>query len=154
MRVGFPIDDLALSGLHARAFGYPAVAVRPWAQRLQRHSLTWVGAFAGGTLVGFTHACWDAQLTPSSSTAVDPDHRRRGIGSALVRTLADQAAAAGCEWLHVDYEPHLPSFYRDTCGFRTTSAGLLHRREQATAPGPVPDSRLDADRQPWRRSGR
>jgi hypothetical protein len=28
------------------------------------------------------------------------------------------------EWLHVDYEPHLDSFYR-ACGFQPTLAGLL-----------------------------
>ena len=59
-------------------------------------------------------------------TAVDPDYQRRGIGRALVQTLAAEATAAGCEWLHVDYEPHLDVFYRRACGFRATDAGLLN----------------------------
>ncbi|HZA71513.1 MAG TPA: GNAT family N-acetyltransferase [Propionibacteriaceae bacterium] len=56
---------------------------------------------------------------------VDPDFQRRGIGRRLVQVLVTQVTAAGCEWLHVDYEPHLDGFYRD-CGFRPTPAGLLH----------------------------
>ncbi|KKD02159.1 acetyltransferase, partial [Streptomyces sp. WM6386] len=33
--------------------------------------------------------------------------------------------AAGCEWLHVDFEEHLRSFYFEACGFRETTAGLI-----------------------------
>jgi hypothetical protein len=36
------------------------------------------------------------------------------------------ARAVGCQWLHVDFEPNLASFYLDTCGFRRTDAGLVH----------------------------
>jgi len=35
------------------------------------------------------------------------------------------AAAAGAEWLHVDFEPELEDFYLRACGFSPTSAGLL-----------------------------
>lgn len=48
----FPVDDDELSALHARAFGDPAKPTR-WGERLQRHALTWVGAFDAGRLVGF-----------------------------------------------------------------------------------------------------
>jgi hypothetical protein len=33
---------------------------------------------------------------------------------------------AGCEWLFVDFEPHLETFYLESCGFRPTLAGLVH----------------------------
>jgi len=59
VRVRFAVDDQALSDLHSRAFGYAATSVESWTQRLQRHSLTWIGAFDRGSLVGFVHACWD-----------------------------------------------------------------------------------------------
>jgi len=58
-------------------------------------------------------------------TVVDPEYQRQGVGYNLVQTLIQRVRAAGCEWLHVDYEPHLDSFYRDACGFKTTQAGLL-----------------------------
>jgi hypothetical protein len=48
LQVRFPVDDAELSALHHRAFGPDQpetdAAIRPWAQRLERHSLTWVGA--------------------------------------------------------------------------------------------------------------
>jgi hypothetical protein len=36
-----------------------------------------------------------------------------------------EARAAGCEWLHVDFEDHLRAFYLDACGFVPTNAGLI-----------------------------
>jgi predicted N-acetyltransferase YhbS len=53
-------------------------------------------------------------------------HQRAGIGTELVRLAATHAAAAGCEWLHVDFEDHLTGFYLDRNGFRPTKAGLIH----------------------------
>ncbi|WP_421743711.1 GNAT family N-acetyltransferase [Cellulomonas sp.] len=50
--------------------------------------------------------------------------QRRGIGQRLVEALVDEVRSAGCEWLHVDYEPHLEPFYRQ-CGFAATRAGVL-----------------------------
>lgn len=126
VRVRFAVDDQALSDLHSRAFGYAATSWKSWQQRLERHSLTWIGVFVRGSLVGFVHACWDGGSHAFAlDTVVDPTYQRRGIGRLLVQTLAAQAAAAGCEWLHVDYEPHLDMFYRRACGFRATDAGLL-----------------------------
>ena len=126
IRVRFPVDDRTLSRLHAKAFGLDAEAVLPWAQRLERHAVTWVGAFEGDELCGFVHACWDGGAHAFLlDTVVDPAHQRRGLGLAMVETLKREAAAAGCQWLHVDYEPHLSPFYRDACGFRATDAGLL-----------------------------
>jgi GNAT superfamily N-acetyltransferase len=131
--VRFAVDDQVLSDLHSRAFAQPTGAPQPWAQRLERHSLTWVGAFRQRRLVGFVHACWDGGSHAFLlDTVVDPLHRREGIGRALVHRLTQEVAASGCEWLHVDYEPHLASFYEQTCGFRTTSAGLMQFTGEAT----------------------
>jgi GNAT superfamily N-acetyltransferase len=51
--------------------------------------------------------------------------RGRGIGGALVAAATAEARAAGCEWLHVDFEDHLTGFYVDRAGFRPTRAGLI-----------------------------
>jgi len=128
LRSRFEVDDEAVSALHDSAFGSPG-PVMPWSDRLPRFSVSWVGAFDGAELVGFVHAVWDGGLHAFLlDTAVHPDHQRRGIGVALVTRLVADAEAAGCEWLHVDYEPHLRSFYEDTCGFGPTRAGLLRLR--------------------------
>lgn len=126
--LAFPVDDAELSALHARAFSSPASKITPWQERLERHSLTWVGAFQHGRLVGFVHAVWDgAAHAFLLDLAVDPDLRRRGLGTALVTRLTAAVRDAGCTWLHVDYEEHLDSFYR-SCGFSPTAAGLIKLR--------------------------
>jgi ribosomal protein S18 acetylase RimI-like enzyme len=127
LRVRFSVEDEELSDLHARAFGSRLTDVTPWASRLSRHSLTWIGAFDGQTLVGFIHACWDGGRHAFLLDAVvDPAYQRRGLGQSLVRALIHEVKDSGCDWLHVDYEPHLTDFYTRACGFRTTAAGLLH----------------------------
>lgn len=126
IRVRFPVDDRALSTLHARAFDSNVEEVRPWAQRLERHAVTWVGVFEGDDLRGFVHASWDGGAHAFLLDAVvEPAHQRRGVGLAMIQTLTSEVAAAGCQWLHVDYEPHLSPFYRGACGFQATEAGLL-----------------------------
>ncbi|MEU8819016.1 GNAT family N-acetyltransferase [Actinoplanes sp. NPDC048796] len=123
----FPVEDGALNALHARAFGTGSEA--PWARRLERHALTWIGAFDSGALIGFVQVCWDGGSHAFLlDTAVDPAHQHRGIGVALVEAATAEARAAGCEWLHVDFEPHLAHFYLDRCGFRPTRAGLIALR--------------------------
>jgi ribosomal protein S18 acetylase RimI-like enzyme len=127
-KVRFPVDDEELSTLHALAFE-SAVEVQPWAARLDRHALTWVGAFSNDLLVGFVQVCWDGGAHAFVlDTAVHPEYGRQGIGKELVRIAAAEAVAAGCDWLHVDYEPHLADFYLKACGFTPTDAGLLRLR--------------------------
>ncbi|MBL7257699.1 GNAT family N-acetyltransferase [Paractinoplanes lichenicola] len=123
----FEVDDEALSGLHARAFGGDPAVVTPWAARLARHALTWVGAFDGSRLAGFVQVAWDGGAHAFLlDTAVEPGLQHGGIGTALVSAAVAEARAAGCEWVHVDFEPHLAHFYRDRCGFAPTVAGLRH----------------------------
>lgn len=126
LRSRFVVDDDAVSRLHDRAFGQPG-PVLPWSERLQRHSVAWVGAFHGQVLIGFVHAVWDGGMHAFLvDTAVHPAWQRRGVGVALVGRLIEDVRCAGCEWLHVDYKPGLRSFYETACGFDQTNAGLVH----------------------------
>lgn len=126
-RTGFEVNNAELSALHDRAFDGEPGHVEPWSVRLAAHSVAWVGAFDGERLVGFVHACWDGgKHAFLLDTAVEPTMQHAGIGVGLVRTLVLEVARAGCEWLHVDYEPHLRTFYQDACGFSSTEAGLMH----------------------------
>ncbi|MGW6336578.1 GNAT family N-acetyltransferase [Nocardia rhamnosiphila] len=123
--IRFAVDDEMLSRLHADAFGGDHVP-SSWTARLERHSRSWVGAFVGDRLVGFVHAVWDGgRHAFLLDTVVASDFQRQRIGAGLVATLISDLRELGIEWLHVDYEPHLDSFYRDACGFRPTDAGLL-----------------------------
>ena len=75
-------------------------------------------------LVGFVNVAWDgATHFFLLDTTVAPSHRRRGIGAALVAAAVELSKRRGGDWLHVDYEEELTSFY-EGCGFHPTPAGL------------------------------
>ena len=135
-----------LEALHAEGFGHAKAAHDWWAQ-LSRHSLGWVcargeaaddaagagapgaGAGAGGsdgTLLGFVNVPWDgAAHAFIMDTVVASAARHQGVGVGLVGEAERRARAAGCEWLHVDFEEELAAFYFEACGFRPTQAGLI-----------------------------
>ena len=103
-------------------------AVRGWWDRIRSHSLGWMSARAGdGTLVGFVNVAWDGgDHAFLIDTKVSADHQRLGIATTLVRHATGHARDAGCEWLHVDFRDELGPFYFQACGFRPTTAGLIH----------------------------
>jgi len=123
------VDDVALSRLHADAFAENARLVA-WGERLERHSLSWLGAFDGERLVGFVNLAWDGgRHAFLLDTVVAPAHRGGGIGTELVTRAVRAASEAGCAWLHADFAADLVPFFRDRCGLAPTAAGLvrLHR---------------------------
>ncbi|RYE78152.1 MAG: N-acetyltransferase, partial [Myxococcales bacterium] len=82
-------------------------------------------AYSEDRLVGYVNVAWDGGVHAFLlDTTVDPDFQRRGIARELVRRVTVEARTRGADWLHVDYEPHLASFYQ-SCGFRPTVAGLI-----------------------------
>ncbi|GAB2889162.1 GNAT family N-acetyltransferase [Streptomyces mayteni] len=123
-----------VEALHADGFGHEPVpsAVDDWPARLARHSLGWVCARRvddDGRLVGFVNVAWDGGAHAIVlDTVVATDHRRLGIAARLLAVAEAEARAAGCEWLHVDFEEELRPFYLDACGFRPTPAGLVQLR--------------------------
>lgn len=110
---------------------------RGWWDKIRRHSLGWVTARSSdGELVGFVNVAWDGS---DHAFLIDPKTRgsfqHRGIGTRLVRMAAERAKAAGCDWLHVDFEPRLRTFYFDACGFAPTDAGLIDLQSMQLPPG-------------------
>jgi GNAT superfamily N-acetyltransferase len=72
------------------------------------------------------NVAWDGDVHAFIlDTLVTAEARHQGVGAALVAVARDRARAAGCQWLHVDFEDHLRAFYFDACGFTPTNAGLL-----------------------------
>lgn len=120
-----PIDDAELTRLIDLAFaGTASGDPTAWSARLHAHSVGWVCAYTDGRLCGFVHACWDGgKHAFVLDTAVLPEMQRHGIGAELLRHLTAIARRAGCEWLHVDYEPGHDGFYQ-AAGFRPTLAGV------------------------------
>ena len=122
------VDNAALNALHAEGFGHE-VFDDDWETQLHRHSLGWVCAHAGEELVGFVNVAWDGGVHGFLlDTIVAKSRRHQGIGTELVRVAAAEARRAGCEWLHVDFDPEHRSFYLDACGFKATDAGLIQLR--------------------------
>ena len=80
----------------------------------------------GAELVGFVNVAWDGVVHAFVlDTMVTVGARRHGVGTRLVEVAVGEARAAGCEWLHVDFDDHLRGFYLDACGFTPTNAGLI-----------------------------
>lgn len=123
-----PFTNDEVHGLHAEAFETRLYDESEWnwENLTARHSLGWVTASAASALVGFLNVPWDGfGHAWIQDVMVAPAARRRGIGTRLVRTARDEAKAAGCEWLHVDFDDDLKDFYFEACGFEPTNAGLI-----------------------------
>jgi GNAT superfamily N-acetyltransferase len=107
-----------------------------WWDRVRPHSLGWVTARTEpDELVGFVNVAWDgADHAFLIDTKTRPTHQHQGLGVAVVARAIAEAQAAGCEWLFVDFGPALRAFYIDACGFRSTSAGLVHLPSWAASP--------------------
>lgn len=114
-----------LNPLHAEGFGHPILGIN-WRGQVRAHSLGWVTAREGGELIGFVNVAWDGGVHAFLlDTVVSARRAREGIGTRLVAAAEAGARAAGCEWLHVDFDDGLAPFYLEACGFEPTAAGLI-----------------------------
>lgn len=107
------------------AASWPGHEKRDWDPVL-RHSLVYLCAYLDQDLIGFVNVAWDGGVHGFVlDTTVHPEMRRRGIGRQLVIRAASAARERNLEWLHVDFEPQLGSFYAGS-GFSATEAGLMY----------------------------
>jgi GNAT superfamily N-acetyltransferase len=117
-----------VNALHAEAFGTRVYDDSEWDWRrlVERHSLGWVVARDRTGLVGFVNVLWDGLVHAwLQDTMVAAAARGTGVGTGLVAHARDGAKAAGCEFLHVDFDDDLRPFYFGACGFSPTNAGLM-----------------------------
>jgi GNAT superfamily N-acetyltransferase len=117
-----------INALHAAAFNTRVFddSEWNWQELVHRHSLGWVIAREGAELIGFVNVLWDGLVHAwLQDTMVAASARGNGIGTQLVARARAGAKAAGCEYLHVDFDDHLRPFYFGACGFAPTNAGLL-----------------------------
>jgi GNAT superfamily N-acetyltransferase len=122
-------ENAEVNALHAQAFETRVFDDTEWDWRelTGRHSLGWVVARdSHGALVGFVNVLWDGLVHAwIQDVMVATEARGQGVGAHVVAAATDAARAAGCEWLHVDFDEHLREFYFDACGFRPTNAGVI-----------------------------
>jgi ribosomal protein S18 acetylase RimI-like enzyme len=109
---------------------YGGNAAPGWWDTIRPHSFGWVTARdRDGLLVGFVNVVSDgSDHAFLVDTKTRGEQQRRGIATRVVGLAAEHARETGHEWLHVDFEPHLRSFYFDACGFRPADAGLIRLR--------------------------
>jgi hypothetical protein len=123
-----PFADADVNTLHAEGFAH-AVLDTDWRSQVERHSLGWACAFESDRLIGFVNVAWDGGAHAFVvDTLVASRNRRAGVGRGLLAVATRESRAAGCEWLHVDYEEELHGFYVGACGFAPTPAGLIALR--------------------------
>jgi len=92
-------------------------------------SFAYLCAYHHEMLVGFLNIVSDGNKHAFLlDTTVRKEYQRNGIGKRLVQTGLDVVRSSGLEWVHVDYEQHLESFYV-SCGFRVSNAGVLNLKE-------------------------
>jgi GNAT superfamily N-acetyltransferase len=124
-----------LNALHAEGFDHK-VLDDDWLAQVSQHSLGWVCARDDKGLAGFVNVPWDGGVHAFIlDTLVTERAQHHGVGTRLVAIAADEARAAGCEWLHVDFEDHLRPFYFGSCGFTPTNAGLIALVGTGSLPG-------------------
>lgn len=122
-RTDYRPSDIELNALNAQAWAHEHVD-QAYGAILDR-SLGYVCAFSDSKMIGFVNIAWDGGVHAFIlDTCVAPKYRRRGVALQMVKIAIDVARDRGAQWLHVDFEPHLQSFY-DACGFRSTKAGLM-----------------------------
>ncbi len=117
--------NVEVNALHAEGFDH-RVLDEDWRGQVERHSLGWVCARVDGELLGFVNVPWDGGVHAFIVDTLVAEHaRRQGIGLGLIAVAVEQARAAKCEWLHVDFDDDLRAFYFDAAGFVPTNAGLI-----------------------------
>ena len=96
-------------------------------EQVLSRSLTWIGAFDDGRLVGYANVAWDGGVHAFLlDPTVHPALRHRGIGTRLVKeALAAVAEHPEIEWVHVDSSQELMDRFYFPAGFRPTAAGLV-----------------------------
>jgi GNAT superfamily N-acetyltransferase len=120
-----PFSNAEVDALHGEAFEHPVIG-DDWVGQVEGHSLGWVCAWDGQELVGFVNIAWDGGVHAFIlDTMVSAKEQRRGIGTRLVAIAVERVRAAGCQWLHVDFEEDLSAFYFEACGFDPTNAGVI-----------------------------
>ena len=122
----FSSDEL--NALHAECFEH-RLFDDDWWKQVNTFSLGWVCMRVAGQLTGFVNVAWDGGVHAFLlDTMVAAPWRRQGHATRLVEEAVAQAKLSQCEWLHVDFDPHLRDFYAGACKFAPTDAGLIRLR--------------------------
>lgn len=118
-------ENEEVNALHAECFEHKLFNDDWWTQ-VNTFSLGWVCLREQERLLGFVNVAWDGGLHAFIlDTMIAKTARRQGYATRLIEAAVANAKQTGCEWLHVDFEPHLRDFYFGACNFTPTDAGVI-----------------------------
>ena len=121
-------ENAELERLHEGCFPGEAQSTGWWEQ-VNRHSFGWICLRHQAQLAGFVNLPWDGgHHCFVMDLMVAPAFQRSGWAARIMREVVVRVKDGSCQWLHVDFAPHLRSLYFDTCDFTPTDAGLIHLR--------------------------
>ena len=104
-------------------------------------------------VVGFATVLVTERIGELDDLFVDPDWRRRGIATALVRDALDRAAHQGLTHIEVTANGHALAFYESvgfvSDGMRQTRLGPGHRMHTSVPPSPRSGRTLAREDHTW-----
>jgi GNAT superfamily N-acetyltransferase len=123
IKISPPISNESLNTLFAAVWqNHQTTDFQP----ILRRSLLYLCGYMADELVAYVNLAWDGGIHAFLlDTTVHPNVQRQGIGLKIVQAAISAARERGIAWIHVDYEPHLHTFYMQ-CGFSQTMAGLIN----------------------------
>ncbi|XP_033759733.1 diamine acetyltransferase 2-like isoform X2 [Pecten maximus] len=83
----------------------------------------------GYALYVYTFSTWDGRSAFLNDIYVTPDHRGKGIGTDLLRTVAQDVLDNGCvlmEWCVLNWNSNAIEFYKSKGAFDLTEAEHVH----------------------------
>ncbi|WP_353700799.1 GNAT family N-acetyltransferase [Bradyrhizobium sp. INPA03-11B] len=104
-----------------------------WQDSIERHLKQWVNSLPHTTIahlrdipIGYLFWEREGEKAVIASVNVDPSFRRRGVGSALLRSFEGEARLAGCSVAELGFVIHNPARHLyERCGYQT--AGVKGR---------------------------
>ncbi|XP_060070632.1 thialysine N-epsilon-acetyltransferase-like [Ylistrum balloti] len=83
----------------------------------------------GYALYSYTYSSWNGRSAFLNDIYVSPNHRGKGIGSALLKKVAQDVVENGCilmEWCVLEYNIDAIEFYKSKGAFDLTEADRIH----------------------------
>ena len=86
-------------------------------QNIINHSSVIIGAYDNKRLIGIGRSLDDKVYAFITNIIVNPDYRRKGIGSEIVKVLCDQLIKRNIKIIHCSAEKKLVPFYQSRVEF-------------------------------------
>jgi GNAT superfamily N-acetyltransferase len=133
-----PEDAAAIARVNLRAWSAPDILARWFAAPATAAGFRCYGVRVGDELVATGSMYVSDGLAWLGFGATLPEHRGRGLQSALLARRVHEAAALGCRWVHTETNSHAPERHNPSLS-NIIRAGFFNPYERHWwVPGPAP----------------